>query len=223
VRSSVMHALAWSRRTQLSRESVSGWYPSASPVWRAIPRWELTKLTTCTALSITATAVLATFLAPTSAADPTTHLKSEIDAARSESGCPPLQSDPRLNNVSQRVAHEVDDYVRHVASSLPTTGENDLFASGDGGVLRVMREAGYHTNKVKLLQGYGDYQMGGTGGLEAKAIRATVLQGLGFEALPDCGYKKYGLSAINDDSSQGSPSTPPRTYVVTAVVLAGDA
>lgn len=221
MRSSGMHALAWSRRTRLSRKL----HPSASPASPTIPRWELTKLATGTALSITATAVLSTLLAPTSVADPTTHLKSEIDAARSESGCPPLQSEPRLNNVSQRVAHEADDYVRHVATNLPTTGENDALplGTGAGGVLRILREAGYHTNKVKLLQGYGDDQMGGTRDIEAKAIRATVLQGLGFEALTDCGFKKYGLSAVNDDGSQGSPSTPPRTYVVTAVVLAGDA
>jgi hypothetical protein len=171
------------------------------------------KLMKRVALSITATAILATFFAPTAAADPTAHLKSEIDAARSESGCPPLQLDPVLNDVSQRTAGEMDDYVKHTARSLPTTGDTDL--------LRVMRESGYSPAKAKLLVGYGDFRTGGAGDNEAKAIKGAVLQGLAFEALPDCTYTKYGVSAINDDSSQGWPSTAPRTYAVTAVVLAG--
>jgi hypothetical protein len=183
----------------------------------------LAKATTRIPLCITATAVLVIFFAPTAAADPTAHLKSEIDAARSESGCPPLRPDPRLNNVSQRVAHEMDDYVKHTATSLPTTGENDLLSTGTGGLLPVMREAGYNTNRAKLLLGYGDDRMGGTGDNEAKAIKVAVLQGLGFEAIPDCGYTKYGFNAINDNNQGGWPSTPPRAYSVTAVVLAGDA
>ena len=188
---------------------------------RSIPRREVIKIMKRFALSITVTAILATFTAPTSAADPTTHLKSEIDTARSESGCPPLQLDPVLNDVSQRIAREVDDYVRHAARTFPTTGEVDVLSSGRGGLLRVLRESGINTDKAKLLNGYGDYRIGGTGDNEAKAIKTTVLQGLGFEVLPDCTYTRYGLSAINDDSNEGWPSTAPRTYAVTTVVLAG--
>jgi hypothetical protein len=108
----------------------------------------------------------------------------------------------------------MDDYVKHKARALPITGDPEL--------LRVMRESGYNTAKAKLLSGYGDYRTGGAGDNEAKAIRGTVLQGLGAEALTDCTYTKYGLSAINDDDiSEGWPSTAPRTYTVTVVVLAG--
>ena len=176
-----------------------------------------------TSLSIVTIGVVALLFAPSAAADPTSHLKSEIDATRGESGCPPLRSDTRLNNVSQRVAHEIDDYVRHASTSFPTTGENDLLSTGTGGLLPVMREAGYNTNKAKLLLGYGDGRMGGTGDNEAKAIKVAVLQGLGSEVIPDCGYTRYGLSTINDDNQGGWPSTPPRAFSVTAVVLAGDA
>jgi len=102
------------------------------------------------ALSITATAAFAISFAPTSAADPTAHLKTEIDAARSESGCPPLQLDPVLNGVSLRVAHEVDDYVRHSSRFLPTGGEGPPVVEASGGVLRVMREAGYSTSKGEI-------------------------------------------------------------------------
>jgi hypothetical protein len=164
------------------------------------------------AVGITAAAILAIFFAPVSVADPTEQLRSQIDAARSEAGCPPFELDPILNDVSQRIVSEMADYVKHTARALPT---------GDAELLGVMRDSGYHTAKARLLSGYGDYRTGGAGDNEAKAIRGTVLQGLGFEALDDCLYTKYGLSAISDDSSEGWPSTAPRSYTVTVVVLAG--
>lgn len=237
--SAAMLAHAWSRRQKARRMSTPDWYPlppSVSPNrhltevaaqrGRRRPprsRWEFMKLMRRVALGTAAAAVFATVLAPLSAADPTANLKSAIDAARSESGCPPLQPDPILTNVSQRVAREVDDYVKHTAVSLPTSGENDLVPNGTGGLARVMRESGYPTNRLKLLSGYGDYRTGGPGDNEAKAIKAAVLQGLGFEALSDCTrYTKYGVSAINENNPEGWPSTAPRSFSVAAVVVAGD-
>lgn len=172
--------------------------------------------------SVTVLTGSAIAIAAPSRADATTQLQSEIDSARSDSGCPPLHVDPILTSVSQRIARETDDYVKHKANFLPTTNEIDLVPHGLGGLLRVMREMGSNTNKAKLLAGYGDEKTGGPGDNLAKAIKGAVLQGLGFEALPDCGYTRYGVSAIDDvDTSQGWPSTPPRTFAVTVVVLAG--
>lgn len=124
-----------------------------------------------------------------------------------------MQLDPTLSDVSQRTASETDDYIRHTARFLPITGDTD--------VVRVLRESGYNTVKAKLLLGYADYRTGGTGDNEAKAIKGAVLEGQAFEVFPDCVYKKYGVSAINDDSNQGWPSTAPRSYAVTTVVVAG--
>jgi len=175
-------------------------------------------------VSITATVASAVVLAPTATADPTADLKAGMDAARSETGCPPLVLDPILTAVSQRVAGEMSDYVAHTATSLPTTGDNDLLPTGAGGVLPVMRQAGYNTNNARLILGYGDHRMGGSGDNQAKAVRATVLQAQGFEAISNCEYSRYGLTLINhDDISQGSPSTAPRTFSATAVILAGPA
>jgi hypothetical protein len=175
---------------------------------------------------IVAPIILAIFLASPAAADPTVNLKSAIDAARGESGCPPLKIDPLLTGVAQSINRQVDQYVRHAptARTLPVTGDVDLVPTGRGGLEQALIEAGYYTANAKLLSGYGDYRTGGTGDNESKAIRATVLEGLGAEALSDCGYTKYGVSAINNDSTgEGWPSTPPRTYSVTTVVLAGNA
>lgn len=207
---SAMFAHTWTRRAKASVNSRSDRSSSIS-----------SPITKRGALIISTMAISVLFCAPPASADPTTHLKSETDAARSESGCPPLKLDPVLNTISQRIAHEVDDYVRHAATTtLPTTGEIDLMATGSGGLLKVMRESGYSTNKAKLLNGFGDQNVGGPGDNEYKAIRSLVLEGLSFEALPDCGYTKYGLSAINDNNTQGWPSSPPKTYSVAVVVLA---
>jgi hypothetical protein len=170
------------------------------------------------AVSITAAALLAIFLAPTSAADPTTRLKSEVDAARGEAGCPPFQSDPILNDVSQRAAHEMDVWTNHTGRFLPFMDTNiKEFTS----VQQVLREYGYTPLKSRMLVGYGDYRTGGPGDNEAKAIKGAILQGWGFGVLSDCSYTKYGVAAINDDSSQGWPSTAPRSFTVTAVVVTG--
>jgi hypothetical protein len=150
---------------------------------------------------------------PTAAATPTAHLKSEIDAARGDTGCPPLQLDPTLNSVSQDITREVDEYVRHAARFLPPSNDKDL--------LQVLRDAGYSTVRARLLIGYGDPRTGGPGDNEAKAIKAAVLEGQGYEAFTDCAYTKFGVSAVTDDSSQGWPSTEPRTYAVATVVLSG--
>jgi hypothetical protein len=171
-------------------------------------------------MTITAMAMVAVHLAPPSAADPTAHLKSEIDDARRDAGCPPLQLDPILSDVSQRVTGETDDYARHAARELPTSGEVDLLPTGSGGVLKVLRERGYHTNKVRLLSGFGDNRAGGEGDDEAKAIKALVLEGWGLDVLSDCTYTRYGVSALNDDSSQGWPSTAPRAYAVASAIVA---
>jgi hypothetical protein len=169
------------------------------------------------ALSIAATANLMIFLAPVSVADPTAHLQSEIDAARIESGCPAFQLDPLLNDVSNNIDRETDEYVRHTARSMPTSPDA---TTGDADLMRVLRESGSAITKAKLLAGYGDPDTGGPGDNEAKAIKATILEGLAFEIFTDCTYTKYGLSVINDDSSQGWPSTAPRPYAVTALIVA---
>jgi hypothetical protein len=170
------------------------------------------KLMKSAAVSVTATAVLTIFVAPISIADPIQHLKSEIDAARSQAGCPPFQSDPLLNDVSHTTARQTDEYVRHTSRFLPTTGDADL--------MRELRESGSRIVNAKLVEGYGDPNTGGPGDNEAKAITATVVEGSSYGVFADCRYTKYGFSAINDDSSQGWPSTAPRPYTVTAVVVA---
>lgn len=177
------------------------------------------KLVSHVALGITATATLAIVFAPTSAADLTTRLKSAIDAARSEAGCPPFESDPVLNDVSQRAIREVAGWINHTGTVIPPEDTGLIPANS---IPAVLIKAGYTPLKSRLLNGYGDYLTGGTGDNEAKAIKATVLQGLSLEVFSDCTYRKYGFSALTDDGSQGSPSSIPKSFTVTLVIVAGE-
>ena len=172
-------------------------------------------------LAATAVAMvgLATMNAPTSAADPTSDLRSQVDAARSEAGCAPFQLDPLLNDVAQHTSRDMDAWVNHTGLDLPMLDTTvPQFTSLTG----TLRQSGYNPRKARILAGYGDPNMGGPGDNEFKAIKAAVLQGMGFDVFTDCGYTKYGLGIVNDDSSQGWPSTAPTAYSVTVVTVAGD-
>lgn len=171
-------------------------------------------------VAVIATPVLAIALAPLSMAqDPAANLKSAIDAARSDAGCPAFQVDPLLTAVSQRSIQEVNAWVTHTGRVLPLS---DTRVLGVPNLTEALRQQGYNPRKAKMLSGYGDYRTGGPGDNESKAITATVLQGEGNEVFGDCTYTKYGLSAAGNDGAQGWPSTPPRSFFVTAVTVAGD-
>jgi hypothetical protein len=159
-------------------------------------------------------------LAPIAVAqDPAANLKAAIDAARSDGGCPPFQNDAILNDVSARATHEVDAWINHTGKTLPVS---DTIVPGVPGLMQALREKGYNPGKAKMLSGYGDYRTGGPGDNEAKAIAAALLQGEAYAVFSDCSYKKYGLSALSDDSPQGWPSAPPRSYFLTTVTVTGD-
>jgi hypothetical protein len=139
------------------------------------------------------TAVLAILLAPTSAADATANLRSGVDAARG--GCPPLQSDPVLDDVARRANGETQSYIEHTARFEPFEDP-----------MPVLHDLGYNASKAKLVPGYGD--------IEAKAIHGVIVQG--WNAIPDCTYTKYGVNVLaNPEGMHGG-------YVLAALVLASD-
>jgi hypothetical protein len=135
-------------------------------------------------------AALAITLAPASAADATANLESTVNAARG--ACPPLQPDAVLYGVAQRANNETHSYIEYNARFEPFEDP-----------MPVLRELGYNAGKAKLVVGNGD--------TEAKAIHGVIV--LGWEAIPDCSYTKYGLNALSDTDAG---------YTLTALVLAGD-
>lgn len=127
--------------------------------------------------------------ASSSAADPTANLKSQVDAVRG--GCPPLQADPVLDQVAQRANTETAANIAHTARFTPFED-----------VMPILGDMGYPADKGKLIAGYGDS--------EAKATQGVTV--IGWEAIPDCAYARYGVDVLT--SSDGG-------YVLAALVLSG--
>jgi hypothetical protein len=127
--------------------------------------------------------------APSSVADSTANLQSQVDAVRG--GCSPLQADPVLGQVAQRANTETAANIAHTARFTPVED-----------VMSILRDMGYPADKGKLIAGYGDS--------EAKATRGVTV--IGWEAIPDCAYARYGVDVLT--SSDGG-------YVLAALVLAG--
>lgn len=138
-------------------------------------------------------AAVALWLAPVSAADATSTLKSRVDAGRG--GCTPLQSDRVLNDVARRANTETRAYIEHTARFEPFEDP-----------MPILRDLGYSAGKARLVPGYGDS--------EDKAIHGVVIHG--WEAIPDCTYTRFGVDVL--DNPEGSRGR----YVLAALILAGD-
>jgi hypothetical protein len=96
-----------------------------------------------------------------------------------------------LYGVAQRADHETRSYIEHTARFEPFED-----------AMPILRDLGYNASKAKLVAAYGDTQ--------AKAIHGVAV--LGWEAIPDCTYTKYGLD-VDGNADSG--------YTVAALILAG--
>lgn len=152
-------------------------------------------------LSALTAGLMAIVLAPASAADHTTELRSAIAAARG--ACPPLQADAVLDSLALRANSEMQSYAQHTARFIPFETPQ---------LLPILREMDYAAGKAKLLVGYGDSvpRRSAPPTREGKAILGVVTEG--YEFIPDCTYTKFGASAI-ENRSEG--------YVLAVSVLAG--
>jgi len=120
-----------------------------------------------------------TATAPPAAADPLSRLTSAVDAIRSGSPCPPLQSDPLVQRGAQMGMQATSDYISHRSAAVPFTDP-----------MPALKTIGYTGSKALLLSGYGSD--------ETDAIHGLVLEGR--ELIPNCSYTQYGVSAARDDA-----------------------
>ena len=140
---------------------------------------------------ITAMAATATVTAPRVIADPTSTLDQAVHTLRSGSQCPPLQSDPLVQRVTEMATQNTSDWINHHNVEVPFTDP-----------MPALKGIGYTAgSKAVLLSGYGAN--------EADAIHGLILEGL--KPIPDCSYTQYGVNAMRDDAG----------FNLTSVVLAG--
>ncbi|WP_156749784.1 hypothetical protein [Mycobacterium sp. E1747] len=155
-----------------------------------------------------------TLSAPTAAAgDAYSELKSQFDTARAAAGCPPLRLDDLLASVSNDAVNQMVNWIKHKGRFLPME---------DKTVASALQARGFTPVHSRLVTGYGDYRTGGPGDDQSKAIQATIVQGRAYQVFENCTYTKYGLSIMGDGGEEGWPSTIPRSFVVTSVVLSSD-
>lgn len=131
--------------------------------------------------------LIAIAAAPLSAADGTASLQHAVATARG--GCPALQPNQELKDLAQRANLSTDSYVLFHARSQP-------IGSPKGDILPTLHQMGFNAGKAKMLTGYGDPDIAGTGygDVEAEAIYGAILEG--YSALPDCSYTRYGVDLL---------------------------
>ncbi|MCA2276889.1 hypothetical protein JF780_26595 [Mycobacterium intracellulare] len=135
--------------------------------------------------------VTATVMAASVIADPVSTLAQAVQSLRSGSQCPPLQSDPLVQRVTEMATQNTSDWINHHNVEVPFTDP-----------MPALKGIGYTAgSKAVLLSGYGAN--------EADAIHGLILQGL--KPIPDCSYTQYGVNAMRDDAG----------FNLTSVVLAG--
>jgi hypothetical protein len=129
-------------------------------------------------IAISALAIAtATVMAPRVIADPVSTLTSAVDAARSASRCPPLQSDPLVERAAQIAMQQSSDYIGHRTATVPFTDP-----------MPALKTIGYTGSKAVLLSGYG--------ASEEDAAQGLILEG--HASIPNCQYTQYGVSAARD-------------------------
>lgn len=163
-----------------------------------------------TGLTCLVLATVALGAPPNAAADPISDLDVQLAQARTDAGCPALQLDDALNGVSQTTVTESADWVMHRGRFLPKE---------DKTVSEALRDVGLAPTKARMLTGFGDYRTGGGGDDMSKAIFATIVQGSAFEVFEDCSYTKYGRAIASDPGAEGWPSSIPRSFAMTSVIV----
>lgn len=130
-------------------------------------------------------------LAPGAVADSTETLRSAIVQARAGTSCGPLKSNPIVDQAAAKINQSTQDYLNHTANQIPITDP----VPG----LKILGYPGGHATAIQ-----GAAQSG------AISIKALLLQG--FDKIPNCSYRDFGVNMQRNEASG---------YELTVAVLAG--
>lgn len=121
-------------------------------------------------------------LAPPAQADPAVDLREAIVSARSETLCGPLSYHSTVEQAAGVFNQMTDDYLSHTATRVQN---KDTAPGSIPDPLPGLKNLGYGGTKAYLLQGAQKS--------EARAIKATLLQGYATSAISDCAYTDFGV------------------------------
>lgn len=116
------------------------------------------------------------FAAPPAIADPVNSLRAAIMQARG-AACAPLRSDPLAEQAADAANRSVDGWAG-LTSPIPPVDD----------VKPMMKFLGYRGDKAAIARGAAK--------IETDAIKSVLLEG--HALIPDCAYKDYGVSVIQD-------------------------
>lgn len=114
--------------------------------------------------------------APPVIADPVNSLRAAIMQARG-AACGPLRSDPLVEKAADALNRSVDGWAG-LTSPIPPMDD----------AKPIMKDLGYRGDKVAMARGAAK--------VETDAIKGVLLEG--HAVIPDCAYKDYGVSVIQD-------------------------
>ncbi|MEZ0355254.1 hypothetical protein [Mycobacterium sp. SA01] len=142
--------------------------------WVTGLRFELpSRVRITTGMLATALSLTSVCMAPAALADSTDLLRAAVAAAR-PAACP-LRSNPVVDQAAEEINQTTDRWINNAARAVPETN-----------ALTVLRDLGYDGTTASILSGAAT--------APANAIKATLLQG--FDKLPDCSYKDFGVSTL---------------------------
>lgn len=134
----------------------------------------VTRLTSAVMAATTLAACIS--LAPPAVASSADRLRDALMSAHSAS-CKPLRSDPRLEQAAEDINRQTDKWLDFKGRIAPVDD-----------ALPTVKDLGYGGSKVRLLQGANT--------TEALAIKALLIEG--YLAIPDCSYTDYGVSVLQN-------------------------
>jgi hypothetical protein len=128
--------------------------------------------------------------APAALAQSGDNLRAAVAQMRNAS-CPPLRSDPIVEQAARNINQSTDAWIDHTARTVPVPDPAPL-----------LDDLGYGGRKSTMLLG--------AGSSEDAAIKGLLLQG--YARIPDCSYTDYGADVMRNESTG---------YFLMTVVLAG--
>lgn len=152
----------------------------------------LTALCGRTSAAVIVTALSAAVVsAPPALADSVSVAKDAVTSLRGGTSCAALRDNPIVDQAADIVNRSTDNYLNHTATRTPIVDP-----------LPGLKDLGYDGSKAIAL--FGSHLN------QADALKGALLEG--YAAIPDCSYRDFGVSILQNESTD---------YNLVTIILAG--
>ena len=134
------------------------------------------------AIVLGAVAILGLASTPPASATPASALAQAITSARASTPCGPLRYDPLVERAAATVNRSTKAYLDHTADNIPADDTRPIAITADLG-----------------LGGEKVYSLQGAGSTDNDAVKGLLIQG--YNIIPDCDYRDFGVSLLREESA----------------------